>query len=220
MRSSEQQAHLDRYVDLLLRQNARVNLTGAGTRADLVHRHVADALVLLDVPEVQRAARVLDLGTGGGLPGIPLASMRPDLEVTLLDATRKKVEAVQGFIDALGLPRARAVWGRAEVLGHDPTWRRHFDVVVARAVAPLRLLLEIAVPLCRKGGHVVAFKGSNTDLELAEARHAIQVLGCGLVRRLPYRLGDARFHLLVFRGPDTLPRRFPRDWKSIKARPL
>ncbi len=220
MKSTDKQALLDRYVDLVLAKNADMNLTGAHNREDLVRRHVDDALKLLDVPEFLAAHRVLDLGTGAGLPGIPLAIMRPDLEVVLLDATRKKVEAVSGFIEALSLSNARVAWGRAEVLAGESDWRRTFDMTVARAVAPLRQLLELSVPFCRSGGHVAAFKGPSADKELFDARGAIEVLHCPLVRRRTYALNDTTFHILVFQAPRTLPRRFPRDWKTIKTHPL
>ncbi len=216
----EQRALLDRYIELLLEKNAEVNLTAARDRRSLMQRHVGDALKLLDVPELGAARSVLDLGTGGGLPGLPLAIACPDLEVILLDATSKKVAAVQGFIDTLGLENASAAWGRAEVMAHAPEWRQRFDLVVARAVAPLRTLLELAAPLCRPDGYVAAFKGPGADKELSHATRALETLRCRTVRRVSYCIGDTSFHILVFQVIGKISKRFPRESGAIKARPL
>ncbi len=211
---------LHQFANLLLAENARMNLTAARDSAALWNRHIADSLRLLQCPEVESTHTLLDLGSGGGLPGIPLAIARPQLEVVLLEATRKKVRALQSFIDTLGLRNTSCRWGRAEELAHDPAWRQRFDLVTARAVAPLRQLVELGAPLCRPGGYLAAYKGPNVDQELSEARHALETLHCRPVRRLSYRTGEAQFHLLVLEVTAAVPHRYPRNAARIKQRPL
>ncbi|MFQ5806979.1 MAG: 16S rRNA (guanine(527)-N(7))-methyltransferase RsmG, partial [Phycisphaerae bacterium] len=145
-------ARLSRFVELLLRENRRVNLTAIRTSEDVWRLHVCESLALLPLISGLRPRRLLDLGTGGGIPGIPLACVCKGLDVTLLDATRKKLEAVARIVSGLGLQRVRTLWGRAETLAHDAAYRETFDVVTARAVAALPALVEYAAGFVRPGG--------------------------------------------------------------------
>jgi 16S rRNA (guanine527-N7)-methyltransferase len=211
---------LNRYLELLLEKNAAINLTAAKTIEELRTRHLEDSLQLLALPEVQEAKTALDLGTGGGLPGIPLAIARPELRVTLVDATQKKVRAVQEFIEQLGLTNAVAVAGRAEEMAHEVAWRQRFDLVVARAFAPLPSLLEYAAPFCRMGGHLVAFQGPDVLASVASAKGAMKTLGVRLDRILPYDLADHRFHLVVFDVDGRMPKAYPRGQGLVRKKPL
>lgn len=217
---AETAARLEAYLTLLLEANDRVNLTAARTVEELQTRHLEDCLELIKLPVLQQPGRVLDVGTGGGLPGIPLAIACPHLEVTLLDATQKKIREVQGFIDALELTHARAVAGRAEELGHDPAWRHQFDVVVSRALAPLPSLLEYLLPFVKVGGHVVAFKGSDAEQELAAASHAMRQLKAVPVARHTYQMRELTFSLLVLQLKEPCPRRYPRGQGQVRRAPL
>lgn len=217
---AERSDRLEVYLTLLLEANDRVNLTAARTVEELQTRHLDDCLELLKLPELQRPARVLDVGTGGGLPGMPLAIACPWLEVTLLDATHKKVREVQGFIEALALPNAHAVAGRAEELAHDPAWRHQFDVVVSRALAPLPSLLEYLLPFAKVGGHAVAFKGSDAEQELVAAQNALSQLKAVATARHPYQMRDLTFSLLMFQLKESCPRRYPRGQGQVRRAPL
>lgn len=172
-----------RYGDLLLAWNARINLTAITDPAAIQALHFLDAVTL--VPLIRRwqaatgidAPTLVDVGSGGGLPGLALKLVLPELQVTLLDGTGKRVAFLRRAIEALGLEGIGAVQGRAEALAHDPEWREWFDLVTARALARLPLLLEWCLPLTRVGGLVLAPKAGDLEAELTAGRRAADELG-------------------------------------------
>lgn len=162
---------LAEFVRALLAENERLNLTAIREPASAWRLHVCDSLALLPLIDDRRTASLLDIGTGGGAPGLPVACARPDLSVTLLDATRKKTEAVRRIVERIGTKNVQVAWGRAESLGTEPGWRGRFDAVTSRAVGTLSLLLKLAAPFLRPGGWVWIFKAGDVRNErrLAEA---------------------------------------------------
>lgn len=165
---------LEHFVSLLLDANQRHNLTAIRTPAAVWELHICDALALVPHMRALAPRRVLDLGTGGGLPGLPLACVLGETEFVLLDATRKKVEAVQAMADGLGLANVSTVWSRAEALSEDGNFRARFDLVVARAVASLRDLAAWAGPLVRPGGECWFLKSLEVKDEVAAASAALK----------------------------------------------
>lgn len=164
------------YRDLLLEANQHFNLTAITDPDDFEVRVLADSLMLLaHIPA--HSQTLLDVGTGGGIPGIVLAIARPEMRVTLLDATGKKVRFLAETADALGLEHVTAIQGRAEELGRDARYREAFNVVTARAVARLATLAELTMPFVRRGGVTILPKGNAARDELNEARYAIKILG-------------------------------------------
>src|SRR5687767_14107401 len=148
--SDEQHAGLSRYLDLLLEANARMNLTRITDRAAAELQHVGDALTVL--PHLPREPhRLADVGTGGGVPGIPLAIVRPEMTVLLIESTKKKAAFLKQVIEELKLPNVSVSEWRAEDVGHSNS-RETFDVAVARAVATLDWLAEWCLPLVKTGG--------------------------------------------------------------------
>lgn len=189
-----------------------MNLTALQSERDIVLKHFVDSLGCLNAGEWATGAAVLDLGTGAGFPALPLAIVRPDLRITALDATAKKVAFVERTAQALGLA-VQGLTGRAEEVGRDPQHRGAYDVVVTRAVAALPVLAELALPLLKPGGMLVAQKAQLSAEERAAGLRAAGLVGAELggewQGQLPV-LGDARC-LLVLRKvaetPDTYPRR-------------
>jgi 16S rRNA (guanine527-N7)-methyltransferase len=164
------------YRDLLLSANERFNLTRITDPDEIEVRLFADSLSL--VPQIPTdATSLLDIGSGGGVPGLALAIVRPDIDVTLLDATAKKVRFLAETAEALGLDRVTALHGRAEELARDRQHRERYGAVTARAVARLVTLVELALPFVTVGGCAILPKGSAAADELSEARYAIGVLG-------------------------------------------
>ncbi len=149
---------LRRYVELLLEANRGVNLISRATAGQVWVAHICDSLALLPLVAKRRPASLLDLGAGGGLPGIPVACVHPELEVLLLDATRKKMAAVEQIARGVGLERVRCIWGRAEVLASDPALHERFDAVTARAVGELAVVVKHAAGFLRAGGAGWFFK--------------------------------------------------------------
>lgn len=216
-----------RYRDLLIEWNARFNLTALTDDASILWLHFADSLSLAPVIARMQARSaqplaLIDVGTGGGFPGLPLMIALPDLRVTLMDSTAKKVAFCAEVIRALGLSSARAMHGRAEEAAHQPTHRERYDVVTARAVAPMPTLAEYLLPFARVGGACIAMKGSDADAEAAQAGRAIAALGGAPARvvevRLPGR--EERRALIMVDKLKPTPKQYPRQAGAPRKAPL
>jgi 16S rRNA (guanine527-N7)-methyltransferase len=169
-------ARLRDYVALLLRANAHFNLTRITDPQDAESKLLADSLALLPLIP-QHSTRLLDLGSGGGVPGLPIAIACPEIQVTLVDATGKKALFLSETADTLGLVNVVAIKGRAEELAHDARHRETYDALTARAVARMTTLAELALPFVRVGGRAILPKGLTVEEELAEAQYAIRMAG-------------------------------------------
>lgn len=214
---------VERYVALLLEANARVNLTRVVAPAEVARLHLLDALAVLPLLDETAAQRVIDLGSGGGVPAIPLALARPGVEWVMVDSVRKKAAILESFVTALGLTNARVLAERAETLGRDPQHRERYRAVTARACAPLPVLAELALPLAELGGWLLAWKGPLTedDDEVRRGRAAIGQVGGGSLRIVeagPRELGGHTF--VVVPKERATPARFPRRPGEPSRRPL
>lgn len=210
--SDEMLADFDRYAALLRSWNTRMNLASKASLAKIETRHILDSLTAALALGGAPSGKVIDVGSGAGFPGLPLKILYPKVELTLVEATQKKARFLEAAVEALGLAEASVVAERAERLGQDPAYREAFDVVLARALAPLPVLAELTLPLCRRGGLVVAYKSPGVEGEVGEARRAIRVLGGGAPRavEVPAAVtGDPRVLVTIEkRGPT--PRKYPR----------
>ncbi len=205
------------YRDLLLAANERFNLTSITDPHEVEVRLFADSLSLLPyVPGDSR--RLLDIGSGGGVPGLALAIARPELNVTLLDATAKKVRFLAETADALGLDHVTAIQGRAEELARDRNHRERYDVVTARAVARLVTLVELAIPFLTVGGRAILPKGSAASEELEEARYAIGLLGGRVQPLIETEIEGTTLVLVEKRKPS--PAAYPRNTGVPNKSPL
>jgi 16S rRNA (guanine527-N7)-methyltransferase len=205
----------------LLDWNTRVNLTAITDPEEVLLRHFLDSLSLLEVYRSERA-RVLDIGAGAGFPGLPLKIARPQWEVVLLEATGKKVNFQRHVIELLGLHNIEAIHGRAEELARRAEYRASFDLVTARAVAALPVLLEYAAPFCRVGGQILLPKKGELVEELAQGKRAARSLGVLFKADLPVTLpglADGR-RILVWEQASVCPAQYPRRASAIAQRPL
>lgn len=143
-------AQLEKFSELLLEWNKKINLVSRRDAENVFITHILHSLTILFKLDIPEHSKVLDLGTGGGLPGIPIKIIRPDLSLTLLDSTQKKINVVRAIVKELGLEGADAVWGRAEELGNDKKFMKRCDLVLARAVAPLRDLVKWSIPFLKE----------------------------------------------------------------------
>jgi len=210
-----------RYRQELLDWNTRINLTAITDPEEVLFKHFLDSLSLLlayDKPQ----CRLLDIGSGAGFPGLPLKIVRPQWQVTLLEATGKKVTFLRHMIEALQLEGVEAVHGRAEELAHSQEYRASFDVVTARAVASLPTLLEYAAPFCRVGGQIILPKKGELAKELVQGKRAAHQLGLAFKADVAVTLpglADGR-RLLVWEQQELCPAQFPRAGAVMVKRPL
>lgn len=196
------------FLALLLAMNTRMNLTAVVSPDEAWRRHTLDALTLLPLLEALPAgARVADVGSGGGVPALPLALCRPDLHVTLIESTQKKAQFLRDAAAALGLRRVKVLPQRAETVARGPL-REHFDAVTARAVARLDALVPWTVPLVKVGGVALLIKGQRADEELAEA--AGSVARSGAAHRTTVDTPSGRVVVLEKR------RRTPADMPALR----
>lgn len=199
--SEEQLGMLAKYAQLLLEWNKDVNLVSRKDAENFFTNHLLHSLTILFKLDIPEQSKILDLGTGGGLPGIPIKIARPDLSVTLLDSTQKKINVVQAIIKELRLQRTEAVWGRAEELGHEKRLSKTFDLVIARAVASLRDLVKWSVPFLgeREPGErsrkedgdgkkirvvnqtLITLKGGDLESEVRQIEHHPRVGGVRII---------------------------------------
>lgn len=213
--ADEARVALDGHVRLLLAWTRAINLTAIREPAEVALRHVVDSLTALPVLRSRSVRRLLDLGSGGGFPGIPLAVALTEVEVTLVEPTRKRARFLETAVTAIGLDgRVPVVAARAEELARDWSRRGRWDVVTARAVASSAELVELAFPLLPPAGALLAWKRGLPDGELRAASRAVDALGGGSVEIVDVRVRGLDGHRLVVatRAPSgTVPDGYPRD---------
>lgn len=219
---SEKTALLAAYLDELLRVNEHMNLTAVRDPRDAAVKNIADCCVCAKyIPE---NARLLDVGSGAGLPAFPFAIMRPDISVTALDSTGKKVNFIAETAALLGIENLTAVCGRAEELASKPELREKFTAVSARAVARLNILSELCLPFLAKAGVFIAMKSRLAEEELSEARTGISILGGEVTTVDTFVLSGSdepldRTVILTEKRAHT-PMKYPRQYKTISSSPL
>lgn len=212
------------YHDMLMDWNTRMNLTGNTDFEVVLDRHYMDSLAPLQVEGLfKESATLVDVGSGAGFPGLPLAIVRPDLRVTLLDSLGKRI----GFLDAvqkeLGLTNVRVLHARAEEAAHSEALREAFNVAVARAVAPLAVLCELLLPFVRVDGKMICYKGPAARQELEAGDRAAAILGGGALKLIPIileGLGDWQHTVVVSEKKQKTVRQYPRKPGTPGRMPL
>lgn len=207
----------------MLTENEKYNLTAIKDPDGIILNHYADCATL--ATRIAKGASVIDVGCGAGFPTLPLALFRPDLKITALDSTAKRVSYVSGCAELLSLDSVRAVCMRAEDGARLPELRESFDVATARAVAELRVLAELCLPYVKVGGKLIAMKGKNAEFELTSAKAAIAILGgkAGGVETvsLTNGKGDELTHpLIIIDKKNKTPAAYPRAYAQISKKPL
>ncbi len=213
------------YHEELVAWNQRFNLTAITDYEGVQVRHFLDSLsclLALPRPDLQAGARVIDVGAGAGFPGVPLKIICPGLSLTLLEATKKKVDFLDHLVRRLGLRGVKVIHGRAEELGQHVGHREQYDWALARAVAEMPTLAEYLLPLTRVSGGMLAQKGENGPAEVHAAEEAIHILGGRVKKLLPvdlHGLAETRYLVLVDKVAAT-PAKYPRRPGMPAKRPL
>lgn len=200
------------YRDAALEWNNKVNLTSITNPDEFLKKHYMDSLLCAGSNELETANTVIDVGTGGGFPGIPLAIMYPGKKFVLLDSLQKRLKVVRQMADDIGLTNIEVVHGRAEDLARNPAYREQFDLCVSRAVANLSTLAELCLPFVKVGGAFISYKGSDCNEEVSQAQKAIHTLGGRLDRATRQELKDFDLDhaMLYIRKERKTPAPYPR----------
>lgn len=212
----------EEYRTLILEYNKIMDITNITDEEDMYIKHFIDSLYLDKSGLISSANSLIDIGTGGGFPGIPLKILYPHLELTLLDSLNKRVNFLTDVIDQMKLDKTKAIHGRAEELARISSYREMYDLATSRAVAPLNTLIEYSLAFVKIGGYFIAMKGPNYDDELSEARDAINTMGGKLKKvvnySLPYGYGDRS--IIIIEKIKSTPTKYPRGQGKPRKKPL
>ena len=214
--SDEKLDLFEKYYNILIEYNKKFNLTAITERKEVIIKHFIDSL--LGVDNVV-GNKLIDIGSGGGFPAIPIKIFKPDTVLTMLDSTGKKCEFLNAVCHELNLKDASAVCARAEELSKDSSYRESFDICTARAVARLNTLCEYCMPFVKVGGYFVAYKG-DADEEVIEAKNAIKILGGELIKVDTFDLEGAKRQIVVIKKVKNTPDKYPRGNGKERKKPL
>ena len=214
---SEKIGLLNSYMDGILELNEKINLTAIRDRESFVVKHYVDSLTLTSEKEYNSAESIIDVGTGGGFPGVPLAIYSPEKSFTLLDSLDKRLKNIDSICEELGIRNVRTLHQRAEDAGQNKELRETFDVCVSRAVADLAVLSEYCLPFVKVGGFFVSYKGRNNQEEIKRAEKGIKILG-GEIDSIRDTVTEQT--LVIIRKTKATPSKYPRRAGDPKRKPL
>ncbi len=220
--TEEKNAILEKYMEGILAWNEKVNLTNITDPAEFRIKHNADSLMCVDFPEFLEAETVIDVGTGGGFPGIPLAVYAPEKQFTLLDSLNKRLKIIDELAGELGIKNITLVHGRAEDAARAKEHREKYDLCVSRAVSNLATLSEYCLPFIKVGGYLLAYKGPGAEEEVKEATKALKTLGGSLVdiRETSMEEYGLDHRILVIKKVRNTPKAYPRKAGTPLKEPL
>lgn len=217
-----QKEDFKKYKSLLKEWNEKINITAIKDDVDIDVKHFLDSISIFKTGKVTWGKSIIDIGTGGGFPGVPMKIIEPSLDVTLFDSLNKRLVFLNEVIDELHLKNITTVHGRAEEYGRKAEFREKFDIATSRAVASLNILAEYALPFVKHGGYFIAMKGPDVDAEVEESLEAIKVLGGEIEEKIEITLPSSEIvhTLLVIRKKNKTPEKYPRGGGKPKKNPL
>ena len=220
--TDRQKEQCERYFELLVEWNEKINLTAITDKDEVYLKHFYDSIApILQGLIKNQPIRLLDIGAGAGFPSLPMKILFPELDVTIIDSLNKRINFLHLLAEELGLSGVHFYHGRAEDFAQDKVFRAQFDLVTARAVARMQVLSELTIPYLKVGGRLLALKASNAPEELEEAKNALNILFSKVEDNLQYELpnGDPRYITVVEKKKET-PNKYPRKAGMPNKRPL
>lgn len=218
--TKEQASSFYKYMNLLLEWNVKMNLTAITEPDEVILKHFIDSVIVQKI--IKQNAKVIDIGTGAGFPGIPLAIIRNELDITLMDSLNKRINFLQEVIHVNKLSNVKAIHSRAEELARNNKYREKFDVAISRAVAPLNILVEYMLPYVRVNGYCICMKGPGVQEEIEKATNALKILNGTIEKVEKYKLpeSDINRSVIIIKKIGNTPQRYPRKPGMPTKEPL
>lgn len=210
------------YKDLLLDWNKKINITRIENDEEIYIKHYLDSVILLDKDNKDSSKKIIDVGTGGGFPGLPLKIVNDNFKLTLLDSLRKRTDFLQLVVDELKLKDVLVLHGRAEDFGQDTKYRESYDICVSRAVAPLNILSELCLPFVKVGGYFAAYKSESISEEITEAKTAIEKLGGKIIDIKQIKIPNSEItrKIVIIEKTNKMEKIYPRKAGTPAKKPL
>ncbi|MGL5152088.1 MAG: 16S rRNA (guanine(527)-N(7))-methyltransferase RsmG [Clostridium sp.] len=220
--TTEQYDRFIKYMRLVQEWNTKVNLTAITEDDEFIEKHFIDCIKAFKCNQLKEAKSLIDVGTGAGFPGLPIAIMREDLNVTLLDSLNKRINFLNLVVRELGLKNVKTIHSRAEDGARETTLRQKFDIATSRAVANMTVLSEFCLPYVKIDGYFLALKGPLVDEELSQSTNALGVLGGKLVEVIEVSVEntDLRHNLVLVKKVKDTPSAYPRKAGMVTKKPL
>ena len=220
--TSDQISAFNRYYELLIEWNEKINLTAITEPREVAIKHIVDSLSCYQKELFTGQVSLIDVGTGAGFPGLPLKIFYPELKLTLLDSLNKRVKFLQLVVDELGLKDVEVIHARSEEAARNKKYREKFDLATARAVARLPIICEYCLPFVKQGGTFIALKGRQYEEEIQEAQKAFSVLGGKLVKSMPVKLPELedKRAVVYIKKEKATPKVYPRKAGTPERNPI
>lgn len=211
-----------KYMRLLQEWNEKINLTAITEDEEVIKKHFIDCIKSFKSEPIRKAKAIIDVGTGAGFPGLPIAIMNQNVKVTLLDSLNKRINFLNLVVKELGLKNVITIHSRAEDGARKPELREKFDVATSRAVANMAVLSEFCMPYVKKGGYFVALKGPAIDEELENGKKAIKILGGELkeIIEISIEETDLKHNIVEIKKINMCPKAYPRKAGTVNKKPL
>ena len=210
----------EQYMDGILEWNKKINLTAITDREEFISNHFVDSVLSYNFREYIDADSIIDIGTGAGFPGIPLAIVSPDKKFVLADSLNKRLKVINELASKIGIDNIETVHGRAEELARNKKYREAFDLCISRAVANLAVLCEYCLPFIKVGGHLLAYKGPDAEEEVKMAEKAIKILGGKLIEIVSVDLDGYDHNIVVIEKINKTPSKYPRKAGTPGKEPI
>ena len=211
-----------KYYELLVDWNEKINLTAITEKTEVATKHFLDSVLITESGKFTNGAKVIDVGTGAGFPGLPLKIFDESLDVTLMDSLGKRINFLNEVVNELSLENVETIHSRAEDLGQDKNHREQYDIAVSRAVANLSTLSELCLPFVKVGGYFISLKGPNVENEIADAKKAIKLLGGQIEDVVNYDIPntDLNHNMVIIKKISSTSTKYPRKAPKPAKEPL